>query len=233
MPPFPTTPGASNSPQPERQSPRESNLHQKRRRIFEACRNCRKRKIRCEAEDDAPDAPCTRCKAKNLRCEYPRHRAAAEDSADSDRGQPHASGSSERTNKIIGSIPSSAGSPITSFQQPTRSRHERRHEYFQLDHRHPYRRVHRGSALYEEQTAQARQYLEQRGRISAPMQETASPYSGSRMEDDWGQFLSWSNDGGSPFPGARGSGYGESIANSSPAENDSHDQWQQPGYSLG
>ncbi|KAJ7626095.1 hypothetical protein FB45DRAFT_1084956 [Roridomyces roridus] len=193
----------------------------------------------CETEEEAPDAPCTRCKTKNLRCEYPSHRPA-EDSADWDRGQPHASGSSERIDPSIDHTLSSAASPVAPFQQPVslhlRNRNRDAHprqEYFQMNNRHPYRRPRPGSTLYDEQAVQARQYLDRRSRISAPAQEIpAPPYSESRTEDGlWEQFLSWSNDTGSTFSGPGGSGYSQS--NSSHAGNDRNKDWEQPGYPFG
>ncbi|KAJ7664103.1 hypothetical protein B0H17DRAFT_1256557 [Mycena rosella] len=41
-----------------------------RRRVYVACVNCRKRKIRCITAEEAPDKPCERCTRKGLTCEY-------------------------------------------------------------------------------------------------------------------------------------------------------------------
>ncbi|KAJ8086513.1 hypothetical protein PM082_005336 [Marasmius tenuissimus] len=35
-----------------------------------ACRNCRKRKIKCVTNEDPPHNPCERCTRKGLHCEY-------------------------------------------------------------------------------------------------------------------------------------------------------------------
>nr|GAT47561.1 C6 finger domain [Mycena chlorophos] len=54
------TPGrrAANSTRPSR-----------RPRAFIACLNCRKRRVKCETEDDC-DAPCERCVKRGLSCSY-------------------------------------------------------------------------------------------------------------------------------------------------------------------
>ncbi|KAJ7054312.1 hypothetical protein C8F01DRAFT_502492 [Mycena amicta] len=41
-----------------------------RTRVAIACRNCRRRKIRCNTSEDPPVNPCQRCRAKGLNCEY-------------------------------------------------------------------------------------------------------------------------------------------------------------------
>ncbi|KAJ7598838.1 hypothetical protein C8J56DRAFT_175199 [Mycena floridula] len=42
----------------------------KPRRATIACRNCRKRKIKCETQENPPWNPCERCVRKKLQCEY-------------------------------------------------------------------------------------------------------------------------------------------------------------------
>ncbi|KAG7097061.1 hypothetical protein E1B28_004449 [Marasmius oreades] len=42
----------------------------RRRRAPMACRNCRKRKIKCVTNEDPPHNPCERCTRKGLHCEY-------------------------------------------------------------------------------------------------------------------------------------------------------------------
>ncbi|KAJ7591160.1 hypothetical protein C8J56DRAFT_554595 [Mycena floridula] len=45
-------------------------LAARRRRAVIACRNCRKRKIKCETQENPPQHPCERCTRKKLQCEY-------------------------------------------------------------------------------------------------------------------------------------------------------------------
>ncbi|KAJ3736473.1 hypothetical protein DFJ43DRAFT_621684 [Lentinula guzmanii] len=42
----------------------------RRRRAQIACRNCRKRKIKCVTNEEPPHNPCERCQRKGLVCEY-------------------------------------------------------------------------------------------------------------------------------------------------------------------
>ncbi|KAJ3967536.1 hypothetical protein EV361DRAFT_487360 [Lentinula raphanica] len=42
----------------------------RRRRAQIACRNCRKRKIKCVTNEEPPHNPCERCQRKGLICEY-------------------------------------------------------------------------------------------------------------------------------------------------------------------
>ncbi|KIK65358.1 hypothetical protein GYMLUDRAFT_82608 [Collybiopsis luxurians FD-317 M1] len=42
----------------------------RRRRAQIACRNCRKRKIKCVTNEEPPHNPCERCRRKGLTCEY-------------------------------------------------------------------------------------------------------------------------------------------------------------------
>ncbi|KAJ4482675.1 hypothetical protein C8R41DRAFT_841075 [Lentinula lateritia] len=42
----------------------------RRRRAQIACRNCRKRKIKCVTNEEPPHNPCERCQRKGLTCEY-------------------------------------------------------------------------------------------------------------------------------------------------------------------
>ncbi|KAK6966638.1 hypothetical protein R3P38DRAFT_3245764 [Favolaschia claudopus] len=49
------------------QNPDLFNLFTKRRRAFIACKNCRRRKVKCISSDYHP---CRRCTVKGLKCEY-------------------------------------------------------------------------------------------------------------------------------------------------------------------
>ncbi|KAJ7142421.1 hypothetical protein C8R44DRAFT_725777 [Mycena epipterygia] len=42
----------------------------KPRRVYIACLNCRKRKIKCVTTEESPDKPCERCAKRGLTCEY-------------------------------------------------------------------------------------------------------------------------------------------------------------------
>ncbi|KAF5393706.1 hypothetical protein D9757_000110 [Collybiopsis confluens] len=42
----------------------------RRRRAQIACKNCRKRKIKCVTNEEPPHNPCERCRRKGLTCEY-------------------------------------------------------------------------------------------------------------------------------------------------------------------
>ncbi|KAJ7676652.1 hypothetical protein DFH06DRAFT_1428293 [Mycena polygramma] len=53
-------------------TPSQSTLQDftKRTRIYVACINCRKRKVRCITTDDSEEKPCKRCTEKGLSCSY-------------------------------------------------------------------------------------------------------------------------------------------------------------------
>ncbi|KAJ6537278.1 hypothetical protein DFH09DRAFT_1283651 [Mycena vulgaris] len=53
-------------------SPPESNLvlFTRRRRVYIACSNCRRRKIRCITNEESPEMPCERCARRGFTCEY-------------------------------------------------------------------------------------------------------------------------------------------------------------------
>lgn len=44
----------------------------KRTKVSRACDECRRKKIRCDAVDNAPNVACTSCKRMNVVCEYSR-----------------------------------------------------------------------------------------------------------------------------------------------------------------
>ncbi|KAJ7626909.1 hypothetical protein FB45DRAFT_1029287 [Roridomyces roridus] len=161
----------------------------KRRRTFVACSNCRKRKIRCVTSEENANAPCARCRMKNLTCEY--HRWAGLLCPTDEETPTESAGGS-----------SSQGTPSVQLQPPPSSSNMQApasiHQWQQPQQ--PY------AAIYELQAADARRYLERRNlnqydHSASPNQPASTmvgytpPPPGSPMPMETPNFLSQPNAG--------------------------------------
>ncbi|KAJ6597483.1 hypothetical protein DFH09DRAFT_1272188 [Mycena vulgaris] len=99
----------------------QSPLIQQRRRVYVACLNCRRRKIKCVTAGDqaAPQNPCDRCTKRGLSCEYRAVSDASAPSYPSYGAPPQLYGASSHYFPLPLPLPSPDFTPPTSSRYPS------------------------------------------------------------------------------------------------------------------